>query len=665
MRESLFAAILIPLVALLAAGSAAQQPPPASAVAEELIAQEKIRSAVERAFTLYRRPAESGAEKNDNFVRAVDDLVREGPAVVPFLAAELEQALKESFFLCAYALGRLGTPEAEAALRRAVEKAEQEPGDYALTRKSWAVYGLGLMGAGDAIELLYNGRHTTGALPMCRDTTVTEVVALQTWPQCVPTLLELVDRFAGDPTLRAKRTNVLRALWRVADPASVPKLIEVMKEDDVRMRQEAAHALAYIRTPRALEAALAALGDPDPIVRQVVAISLLRAQADFDPNLVSQRLEVEDAPRAREALYELLVDKLGLRALDLMQEQWDNAPSADRTGILRALERIPVPETLPLLDRGLRDPDVSVVIRAVATLGAVGGDAAVKQLRLAVHSPSWNVARAAVERLVALGATAAAPSVADRLLKVELHDVVRQVEKRHQPQLLADALVSLEYTRVIDGLKKATAKQTDPVLIESLQSSIAQLEALRANGDKLERWIEAVGSERREIRVVAFRRLAAIGGDKAVETLISAFGRVESDEGVEILRLLGDMRAAPVPALLERVLLGPEFDAVDRLALRDMAAWSARRIGGARMSEALRAAVERRDGRDARVLIYLLALDGKRALPVLERYRLPRMRYLLWSRGNEIALLDRIARRIEAGRSIAEFDVPPDSLEFR
>lgn len=665
MRGYRSSVVFIALALLPVVGSVAQQPPPAAPVAEELVRQEQLRSAVEQALALYNSPAKSGVAENDNFVRAVDDLMRIGPDVVPFLAAEMEQAVPNSYFFCAYALGRLGTPEAESALRRAIERADGEFGDFALTRKGWAVFGLGLMGAGDAVGLLYEGRHRTGSLPMHSGMNVLEATALQTQPECVPILLELVDRLAGDPDFRAERSVVLRALWRVADPAAVPKLKEVMKEDDRHMRQEAVRALAHIRTPEALEAALAGLGDPAPRVRRLAAISLERAQAEFSPDIVLKKLEGEEEARVRAPLFVLLVQGLGAPAIEWMQEHWGTASPADRAAMLSALEELPIPETLPLLERGLRDPDPLVVTRAVYNLGALGNAEARKRLRLAVHSPSWPVARAAVEQLVVLDETGAGETVADRLLKVELYRVVRQADQRYRPKILADAVTSLGYTKALEGLKRATAKQADPVLIEGLQSDILQLEAWKAHGDDVARWIEASRSDRREIRILAYRRLAALGGDEAAQTLVGAFGRVEAEEGVEILRAAGEMSEARILGLLDRVLTGPEFDPLERGPLRDMAAWSARRIGGERMFESLRAAVERREGRDAGVLIYLLMLGGESALPTLERYRLPRMHYLKWTRGKELEQMDRIARRIETGRSLAQFDVPPEKLDFR
>ncbi len=134
---------------------------------------------------------------------------------------------------------------------------------------------------------------------------------------------------------------------------------------------------------------------------------------------------------------------------------------------------------------------------------------------------------------------------------------------------------------------------------------------------------------------------------------------------MEILRALGQVESSEVAKLLNRILLEPEFDPVRRLPLRDMAAWNARQRGGDAMYESLVAAATRRNGRDARVLIYAAVLGRERALPLLESLRKPRMRYLGWQRGVEQERLDWVAARLKTGRALATVDVPPARLVFR
>ena len=81
-----------------------------------------------------------------------------------------------------------------------------------------------------------------------------------------------------------------------------------------------------------------------------------------------------------------------------------------------------------------------------------------------------------------------------------------------------------------------------------------------------------------------------------------------------------------------------------------MAAWSARKLGGLRMTDALIASADRRSGRDPYTLFYLAVLTEADALPVIARHRVPRMLYLKWTRASELEYLDYISRQLNAGR---------------
>jgi hypothetical protein len=83
------------------------------------------------------------------------------------------------------------------------------------------------------------------------------------------------------------------------------------------------------------------------------------------------------------------------------------------------------------------------------------------------------------------------------------------------------------------------------------------------------------------------------------------------------------------------------------------------------MQRALQHAVERRDGREARVLVYLALVAGKDAVPVLLRYRVSRLRYMNWKGGIEMEQLDRVTKWITSGWSLHTVDVPPGQLAFK
>ena len=57
-------------------------------------------------------------------------------------------------------------------------------------------------------------------------------------------------------------------------------------------------------------------------------------------------------------------------------------------------------------------------------------------------------------------------------------------------------------------------------------------------------------------------------------------------------------------------------------------------------------------------------LGGTDALPTLGRFRVPRLRYLNYFAGREMEKLDWIARQLDRGGSIDEFDVPPMRIRF-
>jgi HEAT repeat protein len=198
-----------------------------------------------------------------------------------------------------------------------------------------------------------------------------------------------------------------------------------------------------------------------------------------------------------------------------------------------------------------------------------------------------------------------------------------------------------------------------------IEEAIGQLEMIQRNRRKVDRWVATSAAPEPEMRQLAWARLGSIGSAEAARALVAAFDTADRTDRKEILQALGNVAETHAAPLLERVLLEPFFDHPHEMPLRDMAAWSARRIGGDAMLELLDAAARRRHGQDARVLIYAAVLGGDRSLPLLRSLRVPRMRYLGWTRGNEQEQLDRIATRIATGRSIDRMDLPPGNLLFR
>jgi HEAT repeat protein len=304
------------------------------------------------------------------------------------------------------------------------------------------------------------------------------------------------------------------------------------------------------------------------------------------------------------------------------------------------------------------------MVRACAALGKLGTPEALALLTSAIGAPEWVRAQSVIETLIEIEHADAAPRIAARLLDGELAGVVDDPRLRSRVEILLRALVELRYAGPLERLAAATERQIDAALVRMLNRSLEQLRLIKEIDDDVDRWLAASRSEDEAVRLLAYGRLAEIGDPRAAGPLAERFGRTEPAEGVEILRTMASLDSPGSRELVRRVLTAPAFDGVRYMPLREMAAWAAKRYGGDEMVALLRLAVERQEGRDAKVLIYLALLDGRATLPVLERWRIPRMRYLRWGRGLEQEKLDWVARELVAGRSLDSVDQPPERLNL-
>ena len=111
-------------------------------------------------------------------------------------------------------------------------------------------------------------------------------------------------------------------------------------------------------------------------------------------------------------------------------------------------------------------------------------------------------------------------------------------------------------------------------------------------------------------------------------------------------------------------LTSPEYQHPELYLLRDAAAWAARRLGGERMSAALRTSIEMRQGRDIRPLIYYAVMNGKEAIPVIDGCIASRLRFSAVTRGNEHDYLQEMLIALRFGQDLDASDVPPSELNF-
>ena len=657
------------VVAWPAGGGEAPPSPTATSgdeATDELIAQEKIRAGVESVFETYLHPPADGNARIDMAIQAAERLRSMGPDVVPYLANELEQDRMATLDLCSYALGLLNTEEAEAALRKAIARAEDEPGAPPRFVKAWASWGLGLQGKADVIDLLVVGKYPVTIFQIHSKTSLLESVAIQTAPDSVPHLLALLKRVKDDEESQLVLQITLQALRRVGDPAAAPKVISLLDHPIGPTRREAATALRSMGSPPTVQALVKALDDEVKYVRQSVALALEYIGSRSHRKEIVEHLETETDPATRGALYRLLADTAGERAFEILERYRQSENPLDRAFLVEALGLVDDPRRLEILRPALLDGDNSVALRAVLTLSRIEGEATVAALTETVTSARLNVSQAAAEKLGELRATSAAPAIARRLAGDLLAEPVTDLRFLLPLERMTVALIRLDHHQALPQLREALTRQTNPNVIGVLEDAIHQLEILHRNGKEVARWIETAGLPEPELRLLAYDRLSRIGTAAAREALLAAFDGAEAvPERVEIVRAVGQFESAEVAKLLDRVLLEPEFDPVRQLPLRNMAAWSARKRGGDAMYETLLAAATRRNGRDAKVMIYAALLGGERALPLLESLRKPRMRYLGWLRGVEQERLDWVAARLRTGRALGLVDVPPEKLMFR
>jgi HEAT repeat protein len=423
---------------LVSAVASAQEPLAPEGAIEQLIEEERYRSAVEDALEYAHQPGIAGAQRVEVALEAIGDLIEAGPGVVPYLANELDQAEPVTFFFCAFALSHFKTEESEAAIRRALERANQDGSDFANIRKAWCGYALGFMGVVEALDLVNDGQHAAGRYQIHARMSVIEAVALLNATSSVPLLLRQLDDYAEIDSLWAMRVFTLQALGLLGDRATVPRILKVLEEERPDRYPEALEALGRIGDDRAIPAVISALDNPDPRIHQRAAKALdwLRTPARLE--WAADRLNTETNPYVRRTLYRLIADVGGTSQLATLEKYWGRPDSIDRQYLVQAVASLKSPKTLDLLRAALNDPNERVAYRGTVALADLGTPEALALLHEAVRSRSLPRSRSAVNELLRIGDRSAAPSIAERLFGVELSANVLDPRRRERAELMAE-----------------------------------------------------------------------------------------------------------------------------------------------------------------------------------------------------------------------------------
>lgn len=636
---------------------------------QALIEQERIRALVESAFASVGQ-ARRLYDDDTAFVEAYTDIAyalgTADPAVIPLLANETLQADRATFYLATYALAFHATPEAIEALHAAVERADEEQSSFAVARKAHLIWALAAAGDVGAIRLADQGRHSVGDKTVHRQMSVLEASMILTAPESLEILHdELSQKDLAPPGERRRTLYSIRALGKIGDPSSLPVLLPLITSEDILTRMEAAKALALYPSKESIDALFNALHDPAKSVSSYAAHSLLLLLPEGRFEQVVEQLDTVTNNTARTALYKLLARLDGKAAVPILLRHTANPDPAERRNVYDAAGLIRSPEVLDLLVHGMADPDNGVGIAVVRALARFDIPRARRVLVRAIDSPRWPVAQTAAKLAARERVAGAADTIRNRLLRVELPKLVRNSAEKPKAEWLLDRTIELEDVKALDGLEEALEVQRDGLLLARIATAVSQLKAARNAGDDARKWEALAFHEDAKIRETAYRHLSrATAASAAARVLVSAFGRVEPAEGEVILDLLAELDCGESRELVERVLTAAEYQHPDLYSMRDTAAWAARRLGGERMRNALRRSIETRHGRDVRPIIYYALLSGKEAIPLIEKWLAPRMRFSAITRGNEYQHLRELLTTLSLDHALDDTDRPPRELKF-
>lgn len=654
------AAVALCLSVAATSWSAAETEPPTP---EQLAAMERVRPVVEAIWRDVRTPDPEGYTRPRYFMEITDKLIAIGPDVLPFLTAEIELADKSTFHYCAYALGRLGGKEADAVLRKAIVAADARGGNFGYACKRFALFGLSLMGAPDVMDMMQTGERTLFGAQMVPDFPQIAHMAMLIGPPAAPLLERQLETYRNDPKAIEKLENTILALGYAGDASDVPRLAPLLTSPLPRIRVQAADSISRLADPSFCDKVVPLLSAQDVRERGFAAGTLERWKPEPCYKAMIGRLEVEDDVAVRGTLYRAIAAMGGEASLEVFRVNLMSGNEFDQALLIKSLADIGSKKGLNMLRQLLSSPDSLTVVRALEAIAKIGGEGAMDTLFAVTADRRRSVAASARDILAREGVTKIAPRVAEDLLSMVREPVGSR--SLHAPIAdRAETLVTLGYAEPLADLQKAADVQTDPDVQETLRSCVQRLQLIAKNGNDAAGWAAEVAASDVRIRRLADRRLAEIGSPAAVKTLAARLAKSDlgPDERADILMAIGNARTASAAELVERHLADPAYDGWDFHDARAAAAWAARRIGGPRMTQALRDSAMRRDGRDWATLAYLAVVEKAAAIPTLKTLRLKRLRFPEQHFGREETLLEILIADLAAGRSPARFDVPPEPL---
>jgi len=452
---------------------------------EQLAARERIRPKIEAIFADMKAEWDPNEDHSHYFPEATEAIVALGPEVVPFLVAEIELMDTQTYHYCAYALGRLGGPDAEAALRKAYRRSVDRGGPFGHAAERLALYGLAVMGKPDVVDLMQEGLPVQG-LEMLPDLPLATQYAMLTAPGNVPNLLKQLETYKSDPEAVDKLRWTITALGRSGESSVAPKLLPFLDHASAPIRAAAAEALSRVGPPSVCNDLLAHLGDSHVKTNYVIVEALERMKPAQCLKGMISRLEVEPNLEVRAGLYRTLMAIQGETALESLRTGYARGGVIERALVIRYAGDLGSKKGLTLVRAALTDKSPEVVDAAVDALGDIGGPAAIDTLLALVTNPHRDIALNATKALVNLDEKRAGPRVASRLLEI-VAEPVGDLTLRPPIVQYSEALVSLAFVDARDDIRKAADLQSDGEIREQLRSCARRLDRIATAGDDLAR----------------------------------------------------------------------------------------------------------------------------------------------------------------------------------
>lgn len=300
-------------------------------------------------------------------------------------------------------LQRLGSPACVQALARAVRS------DPQVTVRAEAARQLGRLGwSAEVDDALRGALNDPGS-----QVVVAAAQALAGIGSAAAPLAELIDQRYASGSSPWIRQELLTALAAVDVGRVRPHVEAALGSADWRLRAAAIQALPRLGTAADLAALTALLADPDG---RVVSVAI-DALSTLDPSLVSlaakENVRASLSRRDPAALWSAASAAVTFGWTDFaapLAALYDSFPLpvnlGERETILWAIGALGANEYLPLVERGLSDPERNVVVAAADAYQALTGVSVSDRVPLASRvegsTPSWREVARAVQSRVAL-----------------------------------------------------------------------------------------------------------------------------------------------------------------------------------------------------------------------------------------------------------------------